>query len=442
MEPIAALFDWLVDGAPGTSSAAEVIGRMGKELRLAGIPLERMSAFVTTLHPHIMGRAFFWTKDQPVRVGELTRELEQSASYQNSPIAETINHRVELRYRLREGTRPTDYPIIHQLASEGFTDYLCLPMVFTTGHAHVISFATTCALGFTEAEIAMLRRVVRPLARVAEILALRRTAANLLSTYVGRNSGERILAGRIYRGDLETIRAVIWFSDLRGFTELSGRLSSRAIIDTLNELFECQVPAIERHGGEVLKFIGDGLLAIFPIDGPLDAPLDRSSDAPTEPPLAHPRDSPMERPSDVPTERPSGSPSSSPSERPAVGSAAGKHSASARCTDALAAADDAFAALAQRNQSAAQQIQFGLALHVGEIAYGNIGSASRLDFTVIGSAVNIAARLEGLTSKLGRLQVVSAEFAQHATRPLVDLGEFVLKGVAGTQRVFAPARLG
>jgi len=230
--------------------------------------------------------------------------------------------------------------------------------------------------------LAALARVVRPLSRVAEILALRRTAASLLTTYVGRNAGERILAGRIVRGDIETLRAVIWFSDLRGFTEMSARLPPAEIIETINQVFECQVPAIEQRGGEVLKFIGDGMLAIFPVDE---------------------------------------------TSTPALRTAA-----------ALEAADQAFAALAALNTTRTAALQFGLALHLGEIAYGNIGSSNRLDFTVIGSAVNLAARLEGLTGKLGRPLLLSEALAAHATRPLDELGAFELKGVPGKQRVYAP----
>ena len=226
--------------------------------------------------------------------------------------------------------------------------------------------------------MATIRRILRPLSRVAEIFALQRVASNLLNTYVGRNSGDRILSGRIMRGDIETLRAVIWFSDLRGFTSISARLAPRAIIDVLNELFECQVPAIEKHGGEVLKFIGDGLLAIFPFDDDVDK----------------------------------------------------------RAADAIAAASDAFAALDARNAASTDPIRFGLALHVGEVAYGNIGGASRLDFTAIGPAVNVASRLEGLTGKLDRRVVVSSELAAHVRVPLEDLGTFELKGVPDPQRVF------
>lgn len=380
------LFGWLVDGAPGCTTAPEVIERMGHEFRKGGLPIDRMGVFVTTLHPTILGRAFYWTPDGPLQIRELTRQLQESPTFQNSPVARVPVTKTEIRRVLDRGLAPDDFPLLHELAGEGFTDFVCFPVVFTQGQTHAITFATRHPSGFLGEDIAELRDVLRPLARITEIFALRRVATNLLDTYVGRHSGEKILSGRIFKGDIEDIRAVIWFSDLRGFTEMSAGLTPRQIIDTLNELFDCQVPAIERHGGEVLKFIGDGLLAIFAV--------------------------------------------------------AGADAAPAACEAALAAADEAFAALSARNErggTIGRPIDFGLALHVGEIAHGNIGGASRLDFTVIGPAVNLAARLEGLTGRLGRKMVVSSAFAENAGRPFTDVGAFDLKGVPGKQRVLAPA---
>jgi adenylate cyclase len=258
----------------------------------------------------------------------------------------------------------------------------CLPLCFSTGELHAATFATKGPAGFSDDELARLRQLLRPLARVTEIFALRRTAQNLLDTYVGHHTGARILSGRIMKGDLETLRAVLWFSDLRGFTELSQRLAPAQVIATLNELFDCQVPAIEAQGGEVLKFMGDGLLAIFPFD-------DEAS----------------------------------------IGAA---------CKRALVAAQTARAKVSERNERAATAIHFGVALHVGEVAYGNVGGASRLDFTCIGSAVNLAARLEGLTGKLGRVLVISEALAAHIDEPLDELGTFELKGVREAVRVFSP----
>jgi adenylate cyclase len=385
-----ALFDWLVDGAPGATDSAAITERLGGGLVSAGVPLDRVMVFVTTLHPTVLGRAFRWKRNAPVSVGELTAAIQASPTFKNSPFVEVTRTKQPLRRRLERELEPSDYPVLHDLRKEGFTDYLAEPLAFTSGELHVVTFATRAPGGFDDRHVASIRRVLRPLARVAEIFALRRVAANLLSTYVGRDCGDRILAGRILRGDVETLRAVIWFSDLRGFTEMSSRLPPREIVGVLNQLFDCQVPAIESHGGEVLKFIGDGLLAIFPFDDDGDL--------------------------------------------------------AARCKAALEASRDAFAALDDLNSRrsasggarASEPIRFGLALHAGEIAYGNIGGASRLDFTAIGPAVNVASRLEGLTSKLGRRLVLSPEVAAHAGAPLDDLGSFDLKGVPHPQRVFAP----
>lgn len=381
MQRVAKLFDWLVDGAPGANTAIDVVDRIGHDLREADLPIERIAVFVTTLHPTVVGRAFFWEKDKPTRTLELTTTLQESPSVKASPVALVGSTKKELRRKLFEGVEKADFAVYQELVAAGFTDFIGFPIVFLRGETHVVTFSTRKAEGFTDEDIALMRHVVRPLARVAEIFALHRTAANLLSTYVGRNSGERILNGRIRKGDIETIRAVIWFSDLRGFTQRTARQTPRETIDMLNALFEAQVPAIQKGGGEILKFIGDGLLAIF-----------------------------------------------------AYGS---DRSPGAAASLALTAADEAFAALAKQNETEGDPLQFGLALHVGEISYGNIGGASRLDFTAIGPAVNIAARLEALTGKLGKHLVLSEDFAKHVDRPLENLGTFDLKGVPEPQDVFS-----
>jgi adenylate cyclase len=375
-----ALFDWLVEGAPGAKQSTDIVERVATGLLAAGVPVDLVYVFVATLHPTVLARQFRWEQGKVIETRELTLAIQQSPAFQNSPIMVVTNTRAEVHGKLDGPLAPDDFGVFHDLKTQGYTHYLCEPLPFIGGETHAVTFATRAPGGFSEEHLAIIRRVMRPLARVAEIYALHRVASNLLSTYVGRNSGDRILGGRITRGDVETLRAVIWFSDLRGFTSISARLGARAIIDLLNELFDCQVPAIEKHGGEVLKFIGDGLLGIFPFD---DDDIDE------------------------------------------------------RAADAIAAANDAFAALDVRNAAAPEPIRFGLALHAGEIAYGNIGGASRLDFTAIGPAVNVAARLEGLTAKLDRRVVVSSELAAHVRVPLEDLGAFDLKGVPDPQHVFA-----
>jgi adenylate cyclase len=376
-ESIDALVDWLVDGAPGAAGAPEVVARCGRDLREAGVSVDRMAAFVTTLHPSVAGRSFRWSPDGGIAVGEISYDIVRSEGFTKSPMIVVVSTGAEVRARLDGKDRVHAYPVYAEFAAAGFVEHIALPLKFINGEVHVVTFTTKNPNGFSEADIADMRRVLRPLSRLGEILALRRTASTLLSTYVGRNSGDKILAGRIHKGDFETVRAVIWFSDLRGFTEMSSRLSTREVIDNLNRVFECQVPAIVKGGGEVLKFMGDGLLAIFPLADGDDTSMvaDRALDA----------------------------------------------------------AEEALAAVA-----ALPPLRIGVALHVGELAYGNIGGSNRLDFTAIGPAVNLAARLEGLTSKLGKPLVVSAEIARLTTRATDDLGPFDLKGVPEAVHVHAP----
>ena len=385
MPDVTSLFDWLVDGAPGETTSAGVFGRFCDQLAASGVPLQRGQAFVRTLHPNVMGRRFRWVPGEEVVVNEASYATLHTPDFLASPIREVF--RTGKSYRRRG-----DFGAVLQLAElaeQGITDYLVLPLRFLDKTTHAVSFATRVPNGFDDDSIAAIEKVTRPLARVAEILALTRTAANVLNTYVGRNAGEQILSGKIQRGDTQAIQAAIWFSDLRGYTELSGSLPPAEVIRLLNDLFDCQVPAIEKHGGEVLKFIGDGLLAIFPFEG-----------------------------------------------------ANRTHGATADA--ALQAAVEAYEALTtlnpQRQERGVAPIRFGLGLHVGEVAYGNIGGATRLDFTCIGQAVNLASRLEGLTGKHDRRVVVSRDFARLTSWPTESLGKFQLKGVAEEQDVLVPAR--
>ncbi len=226
------------------------------------------------------------------------------------------------------------------------------------------------------------------LTRMIEIWLLRRTAAGLLNNYVGRSAGARILAGQIRRGHTESMHAAIWLSDLRGFTALSDRLSSEAVVDVLNAYFDCQVPAILDHGGEVLKFMGDGLLAVFPM-------AEDESDA-------------------------------------------------ARvCRHVLDAARESRTNVAAMNYAHGNEtldgFRFGLALHVGTVLYGNIGGGDRLDFTCIGPAVNLAARLEKIAGRLGRTVVASNAFAGHVDAGWTDLGMFSVAGFSAAERVYGLA---
>ena len=381
---IGGIAEWLVDGARSAVAPQDVLSELCDRLVALGIPLWRAAVFVRTLHPNVTGRRFLWRAESGVSVGELAYERLVTSEFTASPVSAVYASGTSLRRRIANADEAADFEVLRGLHAEGATDYLASPLPFLDGSTHVASWATRRIGGFTDADIAALEAVAAPLARIAEIRALRRTAGTLLDTYVGTHAGERILAGKIRRGDTETIHAAIWLSDMRGFTAFADRLPPPALIALLNRYFDCQVPAILERGGEVLKFMGDGLLAIFPLRVTRD-----------------------------------------------VGGV---------CDDALAAAQDAREHVTQLAAATGVDgvtgVRFGLALHVGEVLYGNIGSGNRLDFTCIGPAVNLAARIEKLAAQLGRSVTVSSEFAKHCASPLVPLGEYTLPGFPVAQNVY------
>jgi adenylate cyclase len=373
---------WLVDGARSASRSEDVLTEMCERLSACGLPLWRIAVYVATLHPQILARRFVWLPGGATDVAEAPFAMADDEAIRASPITRVRATGEAIRRRLADADCPMDFPFLAELRAEQVTDYLAAPLPFTNGEIHAASFTTRQAGGFTDEEIAGIEKVLPPLSRVAEVRALRRTAVSLLDAYVGHDAGERILAGRIRRGDTEAIRAVIWLSDMRGFTALAGRVAPQALIEALNRFYDCLVPPIEAEGGEVLKFMGDGLLAIFRI--------------------------------------------------------VEEAQAGAVCAHALRAARQARANVAALPADAATQARqrFGLALHVGEALYGNIGGGGRLDFTCIGPAVNMAARIEKLASKLGRTILASSAFAQRAADEFASLGAFELAGFRDAETVF------
>jgi adenylate cyclase len=344
----------------------------------AGVPLWRAAVFVRTLHPEIAGRRFIWRQGEDVGISDLPYEGLQQPEYRDGIFLRVVETATAVRRRLDAAPGTADSAVLAQLREQGATDYLASPLVFSDGTIHAATWATKQPGGFAEDDIAAIEAIVTPLARVAEIRAAQRVASTLLDAYVGHHAGERILSGRIRRGDTEAIRAAIWLSDMRGFTALADRLPPAQLTELLNRYFDCQIPAILERSGEVLKFISDGLLAIFPIGD--DAGI------------------------------------------------------AASCAAGLAAELEARAAIA--DLAVAERVRFGLGLHVGEVLYGNIGSGNRLDFTCIGPAVNLVARLEKLAGRLGRTVLGSAAFAVQSENALMPVGAFRLPGIRGAQRVF------
>ncbi len=376
--------DWLIDGARSAERSDIVLGELCDRLTKAGIALWRVGVFVRTLHPDVFGRSFIWKPGSEVVTRTASHDIVDTDMYKTSPFAALYATGEAVRIRIVDSDPATDVPFIRELREEGGTDYIAIPLIFTDGSVHATSWSTRQPGGFTPVQLAGLQAIVPPLARVAEIRALQRTAINLLDTYVGNSAGARILAGQIRRGSSESIHAVIWLSDMRGFTSMSDRLPPERVVEVLNRYFDCQVPPILNHGGEVLKFMGDGLLAIFPV-------------------------------------------------------ASDNADVAEVCSRVLTAAREARANVDALNAAqgawSTDRLRFGLALHVGQVLYGNIGGGHRLDFTCIGPAVNLAARIEKIAGKVGRTVVASAEFARQHEAEWEHVGDFSVAGFAATQTV-------
>jgi adenylate cyclase len=375
--------DWLIDGARSAPSPARMMAETCERLVQAGLPLWRVGVFVRTLHPDIFGRNFVWRPGAEAVIGTVDFDIRNTPEFRNSPLAIVFAEGREVRCRL-DDPESKRVPFFDDMRAEGVTDYIALPLLFMDGSINASSWSTKQPGGFSDDELTALKTAVTPLSRVIEILDLRRTASILLDTYVGNRAGQRILGGQIRRGHTDTMDAAIWLSDLRGFTALSDRLPAETVVDILNGYFDCQVSSIRAHGGEVLKFMGDGLLAVFPID---------------------------EYVGDV----------------------------QEVCSRVLEAARESRASVEAMHYpigDAVERFRFGVALHVGRILYGNIGGGDRLDFTCIGPAVNLAARLEKIAGRLSRTIVASAGFAGICAGGWTDLGEFPIAGFSKAERVF------
>lgn len=380
---IDALVAWMIDGArPSSGATAQPGSRIDdvcRRLVAAGVPIDRFALFVDLLHPDIEGRRIAWTAEDGVTLTDAPIGISGSEQYTRNPLPKVISEQVSIRRRLNDPDALAEFMILSELRDEGFTDYIAMPLVFTDGRAHAATFSTKEPLGFSLEAIAAIELIRRPLARLAEIYVLRLNAATILSAYVGRNSGDQILLGSIHRGDGEEIEAAILFADLIGFTELSNSMSGPEIVAMLNDAFDIVLPPVEKNGGEVLKFLGDGFFAIFPYDRHMNR------------------------------------------------------------ADAVKAASETI--MEGETLLAASplggQVAFRSALHAGRFHYGNIGGSNRLDFTAIGRPINYAARLLDAASSLDLHRVASEEIAGNLCIAPKLAAEVEFKGFEGPQKIFA-----
>ena len=389
-DSIDSIIDWLAGPAQHMSSALpDEFDEFAWRMLAAGLPLLRATLHLRTLHPQYLGVTFTWWRTTGQTVLTLvTHEVQDLLGHEDNPVRRVVVGGETLRRRVDLPDDKLDFPILHDLKAEGATDYFAFPVKSSLNTNYMVTYVTDRVGGFTDREVSDLTRVSQRLSLLADLRSQRRIASNILTAYLGSNAGPKVLAGQIRRGTGEEITAVLWSSDLRGFTERSDRLAGIQVIAMLNALFDAQAKAIAGHGGEILKFIGDGLLAIFPIES---------------------------------------------TDMTAV--AAG---------NALTAATQAVEAAHNLTNDPSligePPLEIVVALHVGTVIYGNIGAADRLDFTVIGPAVNLVSRIEAVAKTLNRPIVVSDDFARAYGKQLEPLGLHELRGLATPHDLFAPIR--
>jgi len=385
--------DWLIERGLHPAGFETLIHGFCDRLAEAGVPLSRVYVSIRTLHPTIAAFDILWRPGDKIQTSLFNHEMAGAFAWGKSPFYHMLETNVPtMRRSLANPEAPLEFSVLEELRNQGLIDYFASVIKFDvanikyhpTGMAS--SWATNRPEGFTDEHLDILNRLLPRLALSLNVGLARQIAVNMLDTYVGHESGQRILAGDIQPGKMDVLPAVIWLADLRSFTAVSDTMPHDKIGDMLNAYFECMVEPVQARGGQVLKFLGDGLLATF------DTNANKSDGL---------------------------------------------------CSQALSAAADSIErvrALNKERQAADwPAMELDIALHLGDVLYGNVGAGDRLDFTVIGPAVNEASRIEALCTPLGHNILISEAFAKAATTcsaRLVSAGRHSLRGVAGDQELF------
>ncbi len=372
---------WLSTYDPADQQADVLMERFISGVTDYGIDIYRASMWLPTAHPELWGSQIIWTATNGCTLYRRDHSITSTSTFLNTPGEAVHKSRQALQWKLDVDESALPYPLLKEIKQEGGTDYLIVP--FHTDHKTEqpwITFATQQHDGFSPAHIQALKDFCVPLSWKARVAMAEMASRSLLSVYLGKNAAQKVIAGEFKRGTGERIHSIIWFSDLRGFTELADAKSGEEVTPILDHYFECVSKPIEDHNGEILKFIGDAILAIFPLN---HANLEQ------------------------------------------------------QCLDVLAAATTALSNLENslfKGQD--KPLKTGIALHLGEVFYGNIGGSSRLDFTVIGSAVNEAARIESLCKTTYPI-LASEHFNQHLPEnTMVSIGTQRLRGVQKQHEIF------
>lgn len=379
------ILDWLINETRGERFIDNILVQMCQQLQEEGVPVVRASLHFRTLHPQWLGARVLWSVGlTEAKIDLFGYGMENTPQFRNSPIDDIFSGANEIRRNL-EAMREDDghHPFYDELRDEGLTEYIAWPMEHTLGKRHIVTFSSDRPGGFGEEHIAFLKDLLPALTLVTEIRLKNILARTFLETYVGPHASEQILAGATTRGSGVTVGAAIMICDLRDFTTISDQWPRDDVIELLNGYFDAMSEPIEKHGGEILKFMGDGMLAVFPLTNPM---------------------------------------------------------ACRNLLMAIKEAQTAMDALNERNARDGREVlRYGVGVHVGDVMYGNIGSRKRLDFTVIGPAVNVASRLESLTKEIKRPVLFSRAFVEMASceTGMESLGPFPLRGLGEPVDVFA-----
>jgi adenylate cyclase len=381
-----AIASWLLDPTTSALETPALLDGLAQRLAAADLDLHRMSIWIPTKHPELWGHQLMWTPQGGPVVTRRSHAVSLSDDYVGTP-AEALHNggTATLRVRLDRDPDRGRFAMLAKMADAGATDYLLTSAEPRRRHGSWVSYATRRAGGFDDAQLALLERLTPVLALHIQLLAAHFATQSLLEVYLGRNAARRVIDGEFRRGTGTEIDAALWFCDMRGFTAMSDRMPARAVVGVLDRYFEHVATPIEEHGGEILKFIGDATLAVFPI---------------------------------------------------------GEATADDACRRALAAAQAVLARIDAWSSSEAGEIRLGIALHTGRVFYGNIGGRDRLDFTVIGGSVNEVCRVEAMCKTLGEPLLMTSAFvtALGDAKDVVSLGDHALKGVAQSQEILTVRR--
>ena len=367
------LLSWLHGRARAAPDLSHLCEDLFASLLDAGVPVARLNLGVFLLHPELAGVALQITRDHPQVVAvEVTHDSMHSFTYLDSPVKASVDDRQTRRFRLSPGTEQP-YPVLTELQEDGFTDYLLVPMTGTLQRVHVLSIATDVEGGFDDQMIRAVTAFCAPLGLLVDSLTTLALSRVLLRLYVGNKTGPRVLQGEIRLGRGESIHAAVLYSDMRGFSQMCSSRGSAATIDVLNRYFDVVSRSVHDEGGEVLKLMGDAILAVFPVaeDGPRF-----------------------------------------------------EQDAARACLQAAQRAWDEL----RSDPEELHPLRAGFGLTLGEVIYGNIGAPGRLDFTIIGDAVNLAARLEKMSKELGEDVLIGPRLATRAGATKHALGTFQIKG--------------